>query len=144
MNNPARSTASVKPAGTAVAGTHRLLVPLLIGMAVVAFNLRASVTSVGPVLPELRHDLDLSSTLASLLTALPLICFAAFSPTAPSLIRRFRIEPLIAGALAILIAALALRVTGSVAALLGGTAVVGAALALINVSLPVLIQRDDP
>jgi CP family cyanate transporter-like MFS transporter len=116
----------------------------MIGMVVVAFNLRPSVTSVGPLLPELRRDLDLSSTLASFLTALPLICFALGSPTTPSLMRRFRAEPLIAGALAVLTAGLALRIIRSSAALIAGTAVGCGALAVINVSLPVLVKRHAP
>lgn len=127
-----------------IGGTRRLLLPLVIGMAVVAFNLRPAVTSVGPLLPALRRDLALSSTMAAFLTALPLICFAVCSPAAPWLMRRFRTGPLIVGALVVLAAALALRVAPSVAAVIGGTVVVGAALAVINVLLPVLIKRHAP
>jgi CP family cyanate transporter-like MFS transporter len=130
--------------GARTAAPRRLLLALVIGMAAVAFNLRPGLTSVGPVLPELRRGLDLSSTLASFLTALPLICFALCSPVPASLMRRFRAESLIAWALGVLSAGLAVRIIPSVAALIAGTAVVGGALAVINVSLPVLVKRHAP
>jgi CP family cyanate transporter-like MFS transporter len=82
--------------------------------------------------------------LASFLTTLPLICFALCSPAPASLMRRFRAESLIAWALGVLSAGLAVRVIPTAAALIAGTAAVGAALAVINVSLPVLIKRHAP
>ncbi len=103
--------------------------------------MRTAVTSVGPVLPALRRDLVLSNTLASFLTALPLICFAVCSPVVPWLMRRFGPAPLLAGTLAVLGAGLSLRAAPTAAAVIGGTAVVGAALAVTNVTLPVLISE---
>jgi MFS transporter, CP family, cyanate transporter len=120
------------------------LIPLLIGMALIAFNLRPWVTSVGPVLPGMRDDLDMTSTLASVLTALPVACFALVSPLAPGLLRRFQMEPVVVASLVLVGAGLLLRVGPGVPAVLTGTIVAGAAIAILNVLLPVMVKRDAP
>ena len=58
---------------------------MLLGIAVLAFNLRPAAVSVGPVLDEIRDDLDMSGTEAGILTSLPVIAFAVFGATAPRL-----------------------------------------------------------
>ena len=51
---------------------HGVLLGLVV--ALVAFNLRPAVASVGPVLPEARADLSLSGVGAAFLTFLPVLC----------------------------------------------------------------------
>jgi len=58
---------------------------VLLGIAVLAFNLRPAAVSVGPVLDEIRDDLGMSGTEAGILTSLPVIAFAVFGATAPRL-----------------------------------------------------------
>jgi CP family cyanate transporter-like MFS transporter len=48
-----------------------------------AVNLRLAVTSVGPVLAEIRSGLGMSGTVAGLLTSLPVVCFASVGFAAP-------------------------------------------------------------
>ncbi len=120
--------------------------PILLGLAValVAFNLRAAVASVGPVLPEIRTDLPLSGTGAALLTFLPVLCFGLLAMAAPGLARRWGIEPVLLGVLGVLTAGLLLRVLDGPTVLLLGTALAGAAIAVGNVLVPPLIKRDFP
>jgi CP family cyanate transporter-like MFS transporter len=113
-------------------------------MALVAFNLRPSITSVGPVLTRMRDDVPLSSALASVLTALPVMCFAAMSFTVPLLMRRYRLERAMLTALVLLVAGLAVRVGPVAPAVFAGTILACAAIAVMNVLLPVLIKRDAP
>lgn len=47
----------------------------LLALILAAFNLRPGLTSVSPVLHGITKDLGMSSTLASLLTSIPLVCF---------------------------------------------------------------------
>ncbi len=56
---------------------------LLVGIAVLAFNLRPAAVSVGPVLDEIRAGLDMSGTEAGILTALPVVAFAVFGALTP-------------------------------------------------------------
>jgi len=62
----------------------------LLGLAVVVtgLNLRTAVTSVGPLLAELRSDLAISAELAGLLTTLPVIVFAVLGSATPAVARR--------------------------------------------------------
>jgi MFS transporter, CP family, cyanate transporter len=118
----------------------------LLGLAIalVAANLRPAMASVGPVLADIRADLGLSAGLAALLTALPVACLGALSPSAPALARRWGMEPVLAVVLALIGAGLVVRVGGGVALLFAGTAAVSGAIAVANVLLPAVIKRDFP
>src|SRR5690606_41016220 len=52
---------------------------LFSAIVLVSFCLRPSITGVGPLIPAIREDLNLSNTLAGFLTTLPLLAFATFS-----------------------------------------------------------------
>ncbi|WP_433202194.1 MFS transporter [Dactylosporangium sp. CS-047395] len=124
----------------------RTLSPALVlaGLLLVAGNLRAGITTVGPVLAELRDDLGLSSLTASALISLPLIAFAVVSPFAPALARRIGLERALGSGLAGLTAGLVLRSLPGRPLLWLGTALLGVAIAVLNVVLPALVKRDFP
>ena len=98
-----------------VAAPDRLLTParggalLVAGMLVLALNLRAAITSLPPVFPELESDLHISASTLALLAAVPVLCFGVFSGTAAPLSRRFGEERVLGGALLLLAAGLLLR-----------------------------------
>ena len=100
---------------------RRNLILLAPAIALVAFNLRAGLASVGPVLPELRSGLRLSATEAAVLTTLPVLCFGTLAAAAPRLARRFGIEPVLMVALIALVAGLAGRVLAGPSLLFAGT-----------------------
>lgn len=106
-------------------------------------NLRPALTTVGPLLGDIRSSLHLSGTAAGLLPSLPLLILAAFSPFA-RLGRMFGFERTLAGCLMLIVAGIALRSQGSVVALFGGTVVFAAGIAVANVLVPSLIKRDFP
>jgi CP family cyanate transporter-like MFS transporter len=62
---------------------ERLLVVL--GIVVLAFNLRPAASSVGPLLEEIRAGVPLGDTETGLLTTLPVLCFAVVGGIAPRL-----------------------------------------------------------
>ncbi len=64
-----------------------LLVLVVVAIGLTAFNLRPAVTSVGPLLAEIRATLRMSGAMAGLLTAFPPLCFVAFGSLAPRLVR---------------------------------------------------------
>lgn len=115
---------------------------LMAGVILIASNLRASITVVGPLTAAIRQDTGLSNVLTSLLTALPLIAFALISPVAAALSRRFGTERTMLASLTALTAGILIRSVPSTAALFAGTAILGAAIAVANVLLPSLIKRD--
>ncbi|SDY54223.1 MFS transporter, CP family, cyanate transporter [Modestobacter sp. DSM 44400] len=117
---------------------------LLLGTAVVvvALNQRPAVVGIAPVLRDLRADTGLTSALAGLLTALPVLCFGAFAPFAPRLARRIGLETAVAGSLVLLAAGIALRLLSPVAFLYAGSLVAGAAIAVANVLMPAYVKRE--
>jgi CP family cyanate transporter-like MFS transporter len=137
-------------AGTQRPGRHRLpgvrlaaAMPVA-GLVLVALNLRIGVASVGPVLTTVRDDLGLSSTVASLLTTIPVVAFGAFAFFAPGLIRRLGLHRLLGLAMAALTAGIALRLQPSPVALFAGTIVIGAAIAIACAAMPAVIKQDYP
>ena len=115
-----------------------------LGVILIAGNLRPAVSSVAPLLPELRLDLGLSSTVAALLTATPVICFGLLAPFAPRLADRLGIERTLGLVLLAVVVGLVVRAAAGALLLFGGTVLVGGAIAIGNVLLPALVKRDFP
>jgi CP family cyanate transporter-like MFS transporter len=109
-----------------------------------AANLRPALTSVAPLIGQIRTDTGISNAVAGLLTGLPLLAFAVLSPIAPLLAHRFSMERVLLTSLLVLAVGILLRSAGVVAALFLGTAILGAAIAVGNVLLPSLVKREFP
>ncbi|HFJ4332424.1 CynX/NimT family MFS transporter [Serratia liquefaciens] len=124
----------------------RLRHPLLLvaGIMLVAANLRAALTSVGPLLEQIQQQLMLSATSAGLLNSLPLILFAVLSPVTPGLAKRIGIERTLGMALLLLVIGILLRSMPQTGMLWLGSILIGAAIAFANVVLPTLVKRDFP
>lgn len=120
------------------------IVLLALSIVFVAANLRPALTSVAPLIGEIRAGAGLSNGAAGLLTTLPLLAFGVLSPVAPRLARRFGMEPVLLASLLVLAAGILLRSVGQSAALFLGSTVLGAAIAVGNVLLPSLVKRDFP
>lgn len=117
---------------------------IIAGILLVAGNLRAALTTVGPVLSNLRDDLGLSSSAASFLVSLPLLAFAVVSPFVPRVALRLGLERTIAAALGVLAVGLVVRSTPPTVLLWVGTLLIGVAIAVLNVVLPSWVKRDFP
>ncbi|MCI2419156.1 MFS transporter [Saccharopolyspora sp. K220] len=117
---------------------------LLAGVALAAANMRPAVTSLASVLGEVRDSLGASSTWASVVTSVPTLCFGLAGISAPLLARRMGINKVIGVSLAVLTAAMLLRVTDGPWAVLGGTVLVCAAIAMCNVLIPVVVKESFP
>ncbi|MFC9753774.1 CynX/NimT family MFS transporter [Streptomyces sp. NPDC056921] len=117
---------------------------LLVGILLVAANLRAPLTGVGSVLPMIEHDTGLSSTAAGLLNALPLMAFAATSPLVGRSAQRHGTERVLWIALLVLTVGIVLRSLPGLVTLFAGTVVMAAAIAYGNVLLPSLVKSTVP
>jgi len=116
----------------------------VVGIGLVALNLRAGITSVGPVLEDVRHGVGLSNTAVAVLTMLPVLCFGLVGPAGPLLARRIGIEWSLGLAVTGVAVGLAFRVLDGAPVLYLGTALVGSSIAIANVLLPALVKRDFP
>lgn len=115
---------------------------LLIGIMAIAACLRVTFTGVAPLLDDLRQHFALSTLQTGVLTTLPLLAFAVFSPLAATIARYLGIERALGVALTMIIFGIVLRSSGTPWALFTGTGIIGCGIALGNVLLPSLIKRD--
>jgi len=112
------------------------------GILLIAANLRTGITVVGPLMGNVRDDLQFTSMTASLLITIPVLCFAVFSPIAPIIARRFGMERTLAAALILLALSLVTRSLPVSGLIWVGTLGLGFAIAVLNVILPALLKRD--
>ena len=117
---------------------------LIVGIILLAVNLRACITAVGPLTEDIRGATGISNVLVGLLTTLPLLAFGIVSPFAPRLARRWGMEAMLLVSVVGLTVGILLRSLPSLSLLFLGTALLGAAIAISNVLLPALIKRDFP
>lgn len=125
---------------------HQIAHPalVLIGIFLIASNLRSPITGIGPILEFISLQIGLSATQAGMLTTLPLLAFAIFSPLSSGLARKVGLEPSLMIALIVLAGGVVIRSSGSTVALFVGTCVIGVGIAIGNVLLPSLLKRDFP
>lgn len=119
----------------------------LVGAAIVmlALNLRVVVGSLGAVLPAVRHDLDMSTTMAGVLTTLPVLCFAVIGFGAGGIVRRLGLHRTTAALLVVLAAGLVVRtLVEDTALFLVATGVALAGAAVGNILLPPLAKLHFP
>jgi len=120
-------------------------VVILIALVLAAFNLRPAVTSVGPVLEEIRTGLGMGGVVAGLLTALPAACFVAFGSLAPRLVARSFPSRLIWISLAAVTIGLAVRpfMPGTATFVLVSCLALGG-IGVANIMMPVVVRRAFP
>ena len=115
---------------------------LLLGLVLVALNLRPALSSLSPLLSEVSASLGLSAARAGLLTTLPVLCLGLFAPLAPLLARRFGAERVVLGILLTLAGGILLRSAFGEVGLFVGSLIAGASIGIIGVLLPGIVKRD--
>lgn len=117
----------------------------LFALILAAFNLRPGLTSVSPVLHGITKDLGMSSTLASLLTSIPLVCFGFCSLFAGRLANRYQPEKMITFAITCIGIATFLRAfTNSSIYLLITALLIGAGIGVVSPLLSGFIKSHFP
>jgi CP family cyanate transporter-like MFS transporter len=142
--NGAPPSAGLPAGGLALGGLVAGGGLLLAGILAISFNLRASITGLPPVYPEMTAAAGWSTGLKSALAAMPVLSFALFSGLAPMLARKIGEERVLGLSLVLLAAGLGLRSAAPGVMLFPGTIIAGCAIALVNVLLPSMIKRRRP
>jgi len=118
---------------------------VLVGLVLLALNLRPAAVSVGPVLSEVRDGLGMNAATAGLLTSLPVLAFAGFGALAPALAARVGLHRVTLLALLCVIAGLGSRVlVDHETAFLALSMLALAGMAVANVVLPSLVKLHFP
>ncbi|MFE4454367.1 CynX/NimT family MFS transporter [Streptomyces sp. NPDC056796] len=118
---------------------------VVIGLVLAALNLRPAITSLGPLLEEVRDGLHMSGSVAGVLTSVPPLCFAVFGFMAPRLARRFGPSAVVCAGMMAITAGLLLRpFVGGTAGFLAASALALMGIAVSNVLMPVIVKRWFP
>ncbi len=105
--------------------------------------LRAPVVAPAPVLALAQADLGVNAAMAALLVTVPVLCFGVLAVPAGWVVAKLgtRVASLLS--LTGIAAALVLRVSAGVGGAIAGTVLLGAAITIANVVLPVLASAGD-
>lgn len=108
-----------------------------------ALNLRPAITSLSPMLPELRNDYGLGETGSVLLIALPVAVFGLGAPMSPWLIRRVgHGQAVLVGLLIVTLGLLARSLWSGL--VFPATVVAAVGMTVVAVVLPSLVKAVDP
>ncbi|MDJ0339463.1 MFS transporter [Cryobacterium sp. PH31-O1] len=117
----------------------------LLGIILVAANLRTAVAALSPIVTEVDADIPLGAISLGVLGMLPPVCFALFGIFTPMITRRHGLElPLVLALVAILLGHLTRGLSGSLTMLILGSVIAFAGLGVGNVLLPPLVKKYFP
>lgn len=117
---------------------------LILALILVGANLRAPITSIGPLLGSIKDTTGMSNTLAGMITTVPLLAFAILSPFASKMARKYGMEIVIFISLLFIAAGTILRTLFGTGSLFTGTLLIGLGIAVCNVLLPSLVKQEFP
>jgi CP family cyanate transporter-like MFS transporter len=117
---------------------------IVIGIVLAALSLRGPIVAPPVVIVDIQADLGLSATASGLLTGLPVLCFALATPLATRVIRRGGPEIAVLVCLLGVLLGTIVRSAGPAPVVILGTVIIGSAIAIGNVVMPVVIRRDVP
>jgi CP family cyanate transporter-like MFS transporter len=123
-------------------------VALLACLFAVALTLRPQIVGLGPLIPEIQADLDISHAVAGLLSTIPVACMGLFAPAAAYVSGSIGLHRAIGLAVALLgLAGMARALAPGAAAVLLLTLPVGIGIAVAGALMPVAVKegfRDRP
>jgi MFS transporter, CP family, cyanate transporter len=124
----------------------RTVAPALLVAAILllALNLRGPIVAVSPVSGAIAADLGVPVGTIGLLTGLPVLCFGLATPLASLLLARLGLGRGVLVALGVLLVGTVVRSVGGLPTAVAGTLLIGAAITVANVAVPVVIGRDLP
>lgn len=115
----------------------------LVVIALVAFNLRAALTSVPTVFNDIQQALGASEVMLGALTTLPVLCMGALAIVVPSFAARFGATRVVWAALAILVVSMSLRLAADVPGVLPVSVVLaGIGIAMATGLVPGIIRTQ--
>jgi CP family cyanate transporter-like MFS transporter len=117
----------------------------LLGIILVALNLRTAVAAISPIVSEIGVDIPLTAVGLGVLGMLPPVCFAIFGILTPLATRRASLELITTLAMVAVLAGHLMRAASpSFSMLVVGSVVTFAGMSVGNVLLPPLVKRYFP
>ena len=117
----------------------------MLGLVLVAANLRAAISSVPEMIVDIRAELGWNDVALGILTTIPVLCMGVFALAVPAVSNRFGRGRTVAIALSILVFALVMRLWGAVPGVLYLSAFfAGAGIALAAGLVPGIVREQVP
>ncbi|MGC2938998.1 MULTISPECIES: CynX/NimT family MFS transporter [unclassified Brevibacterium] len=117
---------------------------IVLGIVILALNLRTPIIAPTAILPAIEEGTGFSAAGLGLLTGLPVLLFALATPLAGKFITRLGAEVTVLTCLTGVLLGTVLRSVGPPWLVLVGTAIIGLAITLGNIVVPVIIRREVP
>ena len=117
---------------------------LLACIGLLALNLRGPFVAVAPVVDIMQAELGFSPVVLGLLTSIPVLCFSLSAPLASLAARRFGAEFAVTLTILGVLAGVVVRSAGGPALVVVGTVMIGLAITVGNIAVPLIIRRDFP
>ena len=117
---------------------------ILLGIILLGMILRTPITSVGAIIGPLKNLLEINNTIAGLITTIPLIAFAIFSPFVAKISNKIGLEKTLYLAAIVTSIGLLLRFYINTSVFFVTTFIIGVGLAVGNVLLPSLAKKYFP
>jgi len=116
---------------------------LLAGLFLAGLALRPQIVGVGPLIPAIKDDLDISHAVAGLLGTIPVLCMGVFALPAPVLSRRYGSRLALAACLALIgVFGVARAAAPGAAAVIALTFGVGLGLGFAQALMPVAVKEQ--
>ncbi|MEC5192775.1 MULTISPECIES: MFS transporter [unclassified Arthrobacter] len=115
---------------------------LLAAIGLIALNMRGPFVAVAPVVGLMQQELGFSPVELGLLTGIPVLCFALASPLASLTGRKLGAEVAISLTLLGVLLGVVVRSAGNGAVVMLGTVILGVAITIGNIAVPLIIRRD--
>ena len=117
---------------------------ILLGIILLGMILRTPITSVGAIIGPLKNLLEINNTVAGLITTIPLIAFAIFSPFVAKISNKIGLEKTIFLATIVASIGLLLRFYINTSIFFVTTFIIGVGITVGNVLLPGLTKKYFP
>ena len=117
---------------------------ILLGIIFLGMILRTPITSVGAIIGPLKKLLEINNTIAGLITTIPLIAFAIFSPLVTKISNKIGLEKTIFLATIVASIGLLLRFYINTSVFFVTTFIIGVGITVGNVLLPGLTKKYFP
>lgn len=117
---------------------------ILLGIILLGMILRTPITSVGAIIGPLKNLLEINNTVAGLITTIPLIAFAIFSPFVAKISNKIGLEKTLYLAAIVTSIGLLLRFYINTSVFFVTTFIIGVGLTVGNVLLPGLTKKYFP
>ena len=115
---------------------------LMLAIGLIALNMRGPLVAVAPVVAQMQDDLGFTPVELGFLTGIPVLCFALAAPLASLAGRKLGPEFAITLTLLGVLLGVVVRSAGGGALVMLGTVILGVAITIGNIVVPLIIRRD--